>query len=102
MGVTIRCLAHASFQIKTDTLNIYIDPSTKHTGLKKGDFEPADLILVTHPHGDHFDNDLLKKIRKMGSPIVAPPSVKKEIKKLVREDLRGEINTRIEPDQYLE
>jgi L-ascorbate metabolism protein UlaG (beta-lactamase superfamily) len=74
-------MAHASFQIKTDTLNIYIDPSTKHTGLKKGDFEPADLILVTHPHGDHFDKDLLKKIRKMGSPIVAPPSVKKEIKK---------------------
>ncbi|MFW9844280.1 MAG: MBL fold metallo-hydrolase [Candidatus Thorarchaeota archaeon] len=74
-------MAHASFQIKTDTLNIYIDPSTKHTGLKKDDFEPADLILVTHPHGDHFDNDLLKKIRKMGSPIVAPPSVKKEIKK---------------------
>ena len=81
MGVTIRCLAHASFQIKTDTLNIYIDPSTQHTGLKKDDFEPADLILVTHPHGDHFDKDLLKKIRKMGSPIVAPPSVKKEIKK---------------------
>jgi len=81
MTVTIRCLAHASFQIKTDTLNIYVDPSTKHTGLKKDDFEPADLILVTHPHGDHFDKDLLKKIRKMGSPIVAPPSVKKEIKK---------------------
>ena len=87
MGVTIRLMAHASFQIKTDTQNIYIDPSTKGTGLKKNDFEPADLILVTHPHQDHFDKDLLKKIRKMGSAIIAPPSVKKEIKKGVVWDL---------------
>jgi len=87
MGVTIRLMAHASFQIKTDTQNIYIDPSTKGTGLKKNDFEPADLILVTHGHQDHFDKDLLKKIRKMGSPIIAPPSVKKEIKKGVVWDL---------------
>jgi L-ascorbate metabolism protein UlaG (beta-lactamase superfamily) len=80
MTVKIRCLAHASFLIKTDDQNIYIDPSTKYTGLKKGDFEPADLILVTHGHGDHYDKDLIKKIRKMGSPIIAPPSLKKEIK----------------------
>ncbi|MHA1961241.1 MAG: MBL fold metallo-hydrolase [Candidatus Thorarchaeota archaeon] len=80
MTITIRCLAHASFQIKTESQNIYIDPSTQHTGLKEKDFEPADLILVTHAHQDHFDKKLLKKIRKMGSPIIAPPSVKKEIK----------------------
>ena len=80
MTVTIRCLAHASFQIKTDTQNIYIDPSTKGTGLKKDDFEPADLIFITHGHQDHFDKDLIKKIRKMGSPIIAPPNLKKELK----------------------
>jgi L-ascorbate metabolism protein UlaG (beta-lactamase superfamily) len=80
-------MAHASFQIKTDTKNIYIDPSTKGTGLKKNDFQPADLILVTHGHQDHFDKDLLKNIRKLGSPIIAPPSVKKEIKKGVVWDL---------------
>jgi L-ascorbate metabolism protein UlaG (beta-lactamase superfamily) len=80
MGITIRCLAHASFQIKTGDQNIYIDPSTNHTGLKKGDFEPADFILVTHGHGDHFDKKLIKSIRKLGSPIIAPPNLKKEIK----------------------
>ncbi|MFX1559784.1 MAG: MBL fold metallo-hydrolase [Promethearchaeota archaeon] len=80
MGITIRCLAHASFQIKTADQNIYIDPSTKHTGLKKSDFEPADLILVTHGHDDHFDKKLIKDIRKLGSPIIAPPNLKKEIK----------------------
>ncbi|MHA2353033.1 MAG: MBL fold metallo-hydrolase [Candidatus Thorarchaeota archaeon] len=80
MGITIRLLAHASFQIKTADQNIYIDPSTNHTGLKKDHFEPADLILVTHGHGDHFDKKLIKNIRKMGSPIIAPLNLKKEIK----------------------
>jgi L-ascorbate metabolism protein UlaG (beta-lactamase superfamily) len=73
-------LAHASFQIKAADQNIYIDPSTKNTGLKKEAFGPADLILVTHGHQDHFDKDLIKKIRKLGSPVIAPPNLKKEIK----------------------
>ncbi|MFW9955416.1 MAG: MBL fold metallo-hydrolase, partial [Candidatus Thorarchaeota archaeon] len=79
MAVKIRWLAHASFQIKTENQNIYIDPSTKNTGLKKEQFQPADLILVTHPHSDHLDKDLIKKIRKGGSPVVAPETVKKEL-----------------------
>lgn len=79
MGITIRLLAHASIQIKTETQNIYIDPSTKGTGLKKDAFMPADLILVTHEHDDHCDKDLLKKIRKGGFPILAPTGVKKKI-----------------------
>jgi L-ascorbate metabolism protein UlaG (beta-lactamase superfamily) len=81
MSITIRYLAHASFRIKTkDGRHIYIDPSTKYTGLNKKDFEPADMILVTHGHEDHFDKKLLKDIRKLGSPIIAPPNLKKEIK----------------------
>ena len=80
MGITIRYLAHASFQIKADEHSIYIDPSTKNTGLKDSDFEEANLILVTHGHQDHFDKKLIKKIRKLGSPIIAPPNLKKELK----------------------
>ncbi|MHA1882816.1 MAG: MBL fold metallo-hydrolase [Candidatus Thorarchaeota archaeon] len=80
MVITIKYLAHASFQIKTSDQNIYIDPSTKGTGLKKEDFEPADLILVTHGHEDHFDKDLIKKIRKFGSSVIAPPNLKKKLK----------------------
>ena len=79
MGITIRCLAHASFQIKTADRNIYIDPSTNHTGLKKSDFEPADMILVTHGHGDQFDKKLLKDIRNLGCSIFAAPKLKKQI-----------------------
>lgn len=83
MGISIRLLAHASVQIRTDTQNIYIDPTTKGTGLKKGDFSPADLILVTHGHQDHFDKGLIKKIRKLGSPVIAPAGVKKDLGSIV-------------------
>ncbi|MFX1482280.1 MAG: MBL fold metallo-hydrolase [Promethearchaeota archaeon] len=80
VGITLRYLAHASFLIKTEDQNVYIDPSTKNTGLKKDAFGPADLILITHGHQDHFDKDLIKRIRKFGSPIIAPLNLKKEIK----------------------
>lgn len=81
MGITIRWLAHASFEIRAGDEIIYIDPSTKNTGLKEQDFKPADLILVTHEHGDHCDPKLVKKIRKFGMPIIAPPSCKKTLDK---------------------
>ena len=80
-------MAHATFKIKTDDQVIYIDPTTKGTGLKKDDFEPADLILVTHGHQDHFDKDLLKKIRKLGKPVIAPENLKKDMKGIVVWDL---------------
>ncbi|MFW9931838.1 MAG: MBL fold metallo-hydrolase, partial [Candidatus Thorarchaeota archaeon] len=80
MAITIKCLAHASFLIKAKDQVIYIDPSTKHTGLKAKNMEPADLILVTHEHADHFDPDLLKKIRKLGSPIIGTPKIKEKMK----------------------
>jgi L-ascorbate metabolism protein UlaG (beta-lactamase superfamily) len=46
---------------------IYIDPAhlpDEHTKLK------ADLILVTHPHPDHFDEATLDKLRKPTTRIV--------------------------------
>ncbi|NMC06851.1 MAG: MBL fold metallo-hydrolase [Candidatus Lokiarchaeota archaeon] len=79
MGITIKWLAHASFQVVAAGRNIYFDPSTKGTNLKEKDFSPADLILVSHGHDDHFDKGLIKKIRKGGSPVIASDALKKEI-----------------------
>lgn len=81
MTVTIKLLAHASFQIKSDNEVIYIDPSSKGTGLSDKGLEPADLILITHAHDDHCDPNLIKKIRKFGHPIIAPENCKKKIGK---------------------
>jgi L-ascorbate metabolism protein UlaG (beta-lactamase superfamily) len=51
MPVTIRPLGHASFQIKTESKTIYIDP--KKYGKTVEATEKADLMLVTHAHADH-------------------------------------------------
>jgi len=81
VSISIRYLGHASIVIKNGPQNIYIDPSTKDTGLRKDDFGPSDLTLVTHSHADHCDPDLVKKIRKGGTPILAPDSCKKDLGK---------------------
>ncbi len=81
MSITIRCLAHASFQIKTEKKVIYIDPSTKYMKkLKPKNLEKADLILVTHNHADHCDPGMIKQIRKLGSPIIAPENCRDALK----------------------
>lgn len=79
MGMKIKLIAHASIEIKTDDQTIYIDPSTKYAD--KGAFKPADFIFVTHEHADHFDKKLIKKIRALGSPVVAPKNVCKKMGK---------------------
>jgi L-ascorbate metabolism protein UlaG (beta-lactamase superfamily) len=67
MGVFIKWLAHASFQIKANGKIIYVD-------LEKSDEanEKADLILVTHSHSDHCDSDKIKNVRKKDTVIIAP------------------------------
>jgi L-ascorbate metabolism protein UlaG (beta-lactamase superfamily) len=66
MGISVIWFGHASFQIKANEKNIYIDPY-KGKGIEK-----ADMILVTHPHFDHCDLSKIKKIQKNDTIIIAP------------------------------
>lgn len=53
----IKWLDHASFLIKANDRNFYIDPYA-------GEYvEKADVILVTHGHGDHCDVEKIEAIR---------------------------------------
>ena len=67
MGILIKWLAHASFQIKTDGKIIYVDLEKNSKATEK-----ADLILVTHSHTDHCDVDKIKNVRKEKTVIIAP------------------------------
>jgi len=65
--ISIKLLAHAGFQIKTEGKIIYVDLE------KYGEIsEKADLILVTHSHTDHCDPSKIKKVRKPDTVIIAP------------------------------
>ena len=67
MSVIVKWLGHASFQIKADGKNIYIDPY-------EGEYaEKADLVLVTHSHFDHCDTSKIEKVTKKDTVIICPP-----------------------------
>ena len=65
MSISIKWLAQAGFQIKTAEKIIYIDlVYYKKYKEKIGEIsEKADLILVTHAHGDHCQPTTLEKVR---------------------------------------
>ena len=67
MGVSVKWLAHASFQIKAEGKIIYVDLEKYGEATEK-----ADLILVTHSHTDHCDPDKIKNVQKEDTVIIAP------------------------------
>jgi L-ascorbate metabolism protein UlaG (beta-lactamase superfamily) len=63
----------SAFLWKGDDANVYIDP----WGLTVDD--PADVILITHAHFDHFSMEDIDRIRKDGTKIFAPRDVADEL-----------------------
>ena len=74
--IQITPITHGSVQIEYGGKVIYVDPWSR------GDYSgapPGDLILVTDIHGDHLDPEMIGKLRKSGTPVVAPAAAAPEI-----------------------
>ena len=77
---TLHLIEHASFYLSIPaspalTYIVYSDPWDTGNGFY--DNVPiGDVVLITHPHGDHFDLAALKKVAVAGRTLfVAPPDV---------------------------
>ncbi len=63
----ITWLGHASFAVNAGSKTVYIDPF-RATAFKR----KADLILVTHPHFDHFSVDDIKAVSEKNTEVFIP------------------------------
>lgn len=71
--ITITFYGHASVAFAWNGHNIYVDPVGENIDWKK---QPkADLILVTHGHGDHFDLETVETLEAMKSLVIASAEV---------------------------
>jgi L-ascorbate metabolism protein UlaG (beta-lactamase superfamily) len=74
--IVIHPLYHASFLMSWNGKVIYSDPdddgqyASRYTGMPK-----ADLILITHSHGDHYSVSQINAVRGSNAVVVVPQSV---------------------------
>ena len=64
---------HATFVMTTENKVIYVDPVGGAEVF--GDFEPPDLILITHIHGDHTSAETMRTISTDDTVVIVPATV---------------------------
>ena len=74
----ITFIGHGTLMFAFGGKIIHIDPVSREADYTK--MPKADLILVTHEHGDHLDPEAIKVIRKEKTEIVLTERCAKEIK----------------------
>jgi L-ascorbate metabolism protein UlaG (beta-lactamase superfamily) len=71
-------MGHGSLMFRVNNFVIHIDPVSNVGDYKN--LPKADLILVTHEHGDHLDTALVNKLRKEGTRMYANAKSAEQVK----------------------
>lgn len=66
---SLEWLGHSGFRVSARGATVYIDPYRVHEG------PPADLILITHGHYDHFSPQDVERLSHPDTWLVAPAAV---------------------------
>jgi len=66
--LTITFIGHGTLMFTFNGKTIHVDPVSREADYTK--MLQADLILVTHEHGDHLDPDVIEILRKESTDIV--------------------------------
>ncbi|HYZ10956.1 MAG TPA: MBL fold metallo-hydrolase [Actinomycetota bacterium] len=67
-------IKQSGFRWSGDGMTVYIDPWDVPE-----DFEPADVVFITHAHDDHYSRDDLARVGKDDTVFVAPRDVASEL-----------------------
>ncbi len=71
--ITVHPVAHASFVMETPAGVIYVD--VVGDAAQYADFPAPDLILITHEHGDHYNENTLAAVMTGGTHLIVNPAV---------------------------
>jgi L-ascorbate metabolism protein UlaG (beta-lactamase superfamily) len=78
-NLKITFIAHGTLMFEFNNLVIHIDPVSRYADYSK--MPKADIILVTHHHGDHLDLSAIDQILKKDTDLVLTQACFEEIKK---------------------
>lgn len=76
-NVKMTPILHATTVLEWNGKTIYMDPYGGAEGFK--DFENADIICITHAHGDHLNKETLKGLDLSSTIAIVPQSVADEL-----------------------
>ncbi len=76
--LTLYFIKHGTLMFDFNGYIIHIDPVGQYADYTK--LPKADLILITHEHGDHLDSKAIAAIRKQGTKLIVNISVYDQIK----------------------
>ena len=74
----ITFLGHGSLMFGFDGKTIHVDPYGRVADYDK--LPPADIVFITHDHGDHLDLNALKKIRQENTVVVLTGKCAEQVK----------------------
>ncbi len=80
--LTVHPISHASFVMETPNGTIYVDPVGDRS--LYGRFRQPDLILITHEHGDHYNEETLLSINGEVTTIFTNPAVYEKLPNQLR------------------
>ena len=75
-SIMITQLDNAGVMIEADDLRIYVDPIDLNSSFEDLD---ADAILVTHPHGDHYQSSTINMLQKESTVNVFPANMTEQV-----------------------
>ena len=80
--LTITFIKHGSLMLTYDNHSIQVDPVSEYADYTT--FPKADIILITHEHGDHLDPKAIQAVEKSDTEIIATENSQKKLGKGIR------------------